>query len=75
MLNGVGATIMNPNAIGILQGKNELNLQTHGINSPVSGCMEVDTTVYAVLSVLISFLVKGILLSPVSFNCSSSLSF
>jgi len=36
---------MKPKAMGILHGKNELNLQTHGINSPVSGCIAVDTTV------------------------------
>lgn len=53
VLNGVGAAIMNPNAIGMLHGKNEDNLQTHGINSPVSGWTAVETTVYACLNFLI----------------------
>jgi hypothetical protein len=43
----VGAAIIKPNAIGILQGKNELNRQTQGIKSPVSGWIATDTTVLA----------------------------
>ena len=47
MLNGVGAAIIIPNSSGRLTGTNELNLNSHGTNSLVSGWMAVIVTVYA----------------------------
>ena len=71
----MGAAIIKPNAIGILQGKNELNLHTQGMNSPVSGWTAVETTVYALLIFLTSFLDSNTLLLPVVLNYDYSLYF
>lgn len=56
VLKGVGAVKSIPNAIGRFVGMNELNLMGQGMNSPVSGCIAVDTTVCALRIFLISFL-------------------
>jgi hypothetical protein len=45
VLKGVGAAMMKPNEIGMLQGRKELKRQTQGMKSPVSGWMAVETTV------------------------------
>ena len=58
MLNGVGAAIMKPKQIGMFIGKNELNLYPQGSKSWVSGCIAVETTVYATLiSLIYSFVI------------------
>jgi hypothetical protein len=74
-LKGVGFAMIKPNAIGTLQGRNELRRHTQGINSPVSGCIAVETTVYACLIFLISSLDTKTSRFPVAKRASSSLFF
>jgi len=54
VLNGVGAVMIIPKAIGMLIGTKELRRIAHGRILPVSGCIDVKTHVSAILSFLIS---------------------
>jgi hypothetical protein len=67
--------MIKPNAIGTLQGRKELRRQTQGINSPVSGCIAVETTVWARLIFLISSLDAKTSRFPVAIWAASSLFF
>jgi hypothetical protein len=49
VLNGVGAVIIIPKAIGMFIGTKELRRIGQEINSPLSGCIAVETTVSAIL--------------------------
>jgi hypothetical protein len=58
VLNGVGAAIINPKQMGMFIGMNEENRCAHGSISLVSGCIAVETTVSAILILLICSLVS-----------------
>lgn len=65
VLNGVGAAIIRPKAIGMFMGMKELMRIGHGMKWPVSGWMAVLITVSAARSFFISFLEVNIFFSPV----------
>ena len=70
MLNGVGAAMIRPKAIGMFMGMKELMRMGHGMKCPVSGWIAVLMTVYAYRRVLISLLEVTIFLSPALFLVS-----
>ena len=72
MLNGVGAVIIIPKAIGIFIGTKELSLRHHGIIYPLSGCIAVEITDSAILNYLMSASDIMISLWPNSFIFASS---
>ena len=72
VLNGVGAAKMKPKLIGMFTGKNELKRNTQFSNSPVSGWIAVEVTVYAIRTSLIRCLDIKTSREPVNskFICS-----